>query len=111
MTPIDDAESILRNIEYILTAYPANYNQIGELDKELCDIQHMIEFTPIDIQRGFRFAKQTKEARVKRRQLKDENELLKPLYDFLMQGTTHKRLETAYSMPCKPLSAEKAHCH
>ena len=87
MTPITAGESILQAIDYILKTYPENYDKIGELDKQLCDIQHEIEFTPLDIQRGFRLAKKMQDVRKERRALKDENELLKPLYDFLNQGS------------------------
>jgi hypothetical protein len=38
--------------------YDSNCNLIDELDKQICDLQHIIEFIPFDIQRGYRLAKQ-----------------------------------------------------
>ena len=86
MTPIETGESILRYIDHISETYFANYNQIGELDRQLCDLNHIIEFTPMDIQKGYKYAKQLQDIRRERRALKDENEMLKPMYDFLSTG-------------------------
>lgn len=88
MDAIEAGETILRCINYIVNEYPANYDRIGELDCQLTDISHSIEFTPFDIQRGYKFAKQIQEVRNERRNLKDANELLKPLHDFLSAGTS-----------------------
>jgi hypothetical protein len=86
MTPIETGESILRYIDHISEAYSANYDRIGELDRQLCDLNHIIEFTPMDIQKGYKFAKQLQDLRKERRALKDENELLKPIHKFLSTG-------------------------
>lgn len=86
MTPIEAGETILRCIDYILSTYPANYDKVGELDKKLVDLYHEIELTPIDIQRGYRLAKQVQDVRKERRVYKDENELLKAMHDFLNNG-------------------------
>lgn len=107
MTPIEAAEEILRCIDYITKTYPENYDRIGELDKELCDIQHIIEFTPLDIQRGFRLAKQTQEVRKERRVLKNENEVLKPLYDFFNQGSRQAFKNALIVATSKAKSREK----
>lgn len=86
MKPVEAGDSILQNINYILKTYPSNNDRIDELEKQLCDIQHQIELSIFDIQRGYRFAKQIQEIRKERRVLKDENELLRPIYEFLNQN-------------------------
>lgn len=86
MTPISAGETILQAISYILDTYPANYDKIGELEKQQCDLLHQIEFEPIVPPRGYKMLRELKEMRLERRKLKDENELLKPLYDYLNTG-------------------------
>ena len=88
MTPVEAGKNILRYIDHISEAYSTNYDRIGELDRQLCDLNHIIEFTPMDIQKGYKYAKQIQDIRRERRALKDENEMLKPMYEFLQQGTS-----------------------
>ena len=88
MDAIEAGETILRCIDHILKEYPENYDRIGELEKQLTDTYHVIEFTPFDVQRGFKFAKQVQDIRRERRELKDSNELLKPLHDFLSASSS-----------------------
>lgn len=88
MTPIEAGELLLKSIDYILDQYPKNYDIVGEMDKQCCDITHEIEFTPLDVQRGYKLAKQLQDVKKIRRIAKDENELLKAMYDFLTQGTS-----------------------
>jgi hypothetical protein len=86
MTPIEAGETILKCIDYICKQFEANYKLIGELDKQLCDLQHEIEFTPFDIQKGYKLAKQTQDLRRQRREAKDENEVLYRMQEYLNNG-------------------------
>jgi hypothetical protein len=88
MTPIEAGETILKCLDYINQQYESNYELINELDKQLCDIQHTIEFTALDIQRGYKLAKQLQDIRKRRRIAKDENELLYHMHDYLNAGTS-----------------------
>lgn len=88
MTPITAGETILQAIDYVLKTYPENYDRITKLKDQADDLVHIIEFTPLDIQRGYKYAKQLQDIRRERRILKDDNELLRPMYDFLSQGSS-----------------------
>jgi hypothetical protein len=88
MTPIEAGETILKCIDYICKQFEANYKLIGELDKQLCDLQHEIEFTPFDVQRGYKLAKQTQDLRRQRREAKDENEVLYRMQEYLNNGNS-----------------------
>jgi len=63
--------------------YEENHDEIGKLDQEQQDLLHFAEFKRLDIQRGFDFYKETKKLRVRRRELKNENELIAPVVDIL----------------------------
>lgn len=88
MTPIEAAEEILRCIDFILTQYPANQDEICEYDKQTQDLLHKLEFTNFTIGPGYKLARQLQDIRRKRRELKDENELMKGLFDFLSEGSS-----------------------
>ena len=88
MTPIEAGETILKCIDYITKQFEANYKLIGELDKQLCDLQHEIEFTPFDVQRGYKLAKQVQDLRRQRREAKDDNEVLYRMQEYLNKGNS-----------------------
>lgn len=81
MTPIEAGEEILRCIDYINKARVENNEMQSELDKQLRDLLHLLEFTPIDIQRGYRLAKQIQDVCRRRRMVKDEHEQLRILHE------------------------------
>jgi len=88
MDAIEAGETILRCIDYILTRYPENQEGICEYDKQTQDLLHQIELTNFAIGPGYKLAKQLQEVRRGRRGLKDENELLKGLFEYLSQGSS-----------------------
>lgn len=51
-------------------------NQLSEVDKELCDINHYIEFCNLNAAQGYKAYKMIKDRRVKRRSIKNELEVL-----------------------------------
>lgn len=91
MTPITAGESILQAIDYINKAWVTNGERQSEIDKMLCDLYHELEFTNIDIQRGYKLAKQIQDARRERRKLKDEMELLRILHDQVVNTPNGKK--------------------
>lgn len=91
MTPIEAGEAILRAIDYVNKAWVENGEQQSEVEKLLCDLYHELELANIDIQRGYKFAKQIQDARRERRKLKDEMELLRILHDQVINTPNGKK--------------------
>lgn len=91
MTPIAAGETILQAIDYINKTWVENGERQSEIARLLCDLYHELEFTSIDVQRGYKFAKQIQDARRERRRLKDEMELLRILHDQVVNTPTCKK--------------------
>lgn len=51
-------------------------NQLSEVDKELCDIYHYIEFCNLNAAQGYKAYKMIKDRRIKRRSIKNELDIL-----------------------------------
>lgn len=51
-------------------------NQLSEVDKELCDINHYIEFCSLNAAQGYKAYKMIKDRRIKRRSIKNELDIL-----------------------------------
>lgn len=51
-------------------------SELSRVDKEISDIRHYIEFYPLSASRGYKMAKMLKDCLIKRRQIKDETEML-----------------------------------
>lgn len=58
-----------------LSQYQTNLNfMLSEVDKEICDIMHYIEFYNLDAAKGYKMYKMLKDCRLRRRKIKDERE-------------------------------------
>lgn len=56
-----------------LRQYAANLNiMLSEVDKEICDIMHFIEFNSLDAAKGYRIYRMLHDCRLRRRKIKDE---------------------------------------
>lgn len=57
-----------------LQQYKCNLNYMyTQVEKEICDIMHYIEFNNLDAANGYKIYKMLRECRLKRRQIKDED--------------------------------------
>lgn len=77
----------------VVRKYESNVEVIKKTEEELTDVYHEIELgKPQDLYGGYKLYKQVKELRMKRRQAKDENDLLKDMYEYIksQQGQTFK---------------------
>lgn len=81
---IEKASMMLRSI---ITEAPkmleANQAEVAWLEKEIMDIEHVLELKPFNASKGYAYARQISEARKRRRVLKDQNEMLRPLVEVL----------------------------
>lgn len=58
-----------------LKQYRMNLNHmLSEVDKEICDIMHFIEFNNLDAAKGYKMYKMIRDCRIRRRKIKDEHE-------------------------------------
>lgn len=82
-----DIELATITLRTIITQAPklleSNSEEITRLEKEIMDIEHVLELKPFNASKGYKYAKQISEARRMRRVLKDQNDLLKPLVEVI----------------------------
>jgi len=68
----------------VVKKYESNVEIIKKTEDELNDVYHEIELgKPQDLYGGYKLYKQVKDLRMQRRQAKDENDLLKDMYDYI----------------------------
>lgn len=68
----------------VVKRYESNEDIIKQTEGELTDVEHEIELgNAQDLYGGWKLYKQIKELRMKRRQAKNENELLRDMYEYV----------------------------
>lgn len=68
----------------VVKKYESNVEVIKQTEDELTDVYHEIELgKPQDLYGGYKLYKQVKDLRMRRRQAKDENDLLKDMYEYI----------------------------
>ena len=80
----DYSTSILDIFKEVVTRYESNEAIISQTEDELNDLYHEAELSaPKDMYHGYLIYKEIREVRLKRRSAKEENELLKEMYDYI----------------------------
>ena len=77
----------------VVNKYEDNLEIIKRAEDELNDLYHEIELSnPKDMYKGYLVYKEIREVRIRRRTAKEENELLKDMYDYFIgqNGQTFK---------------------
>lgn len=91
VTEMRSVEELVNSLHCIFTDLPkhyeANKREISDLEGEQQDLLHIIELTNFDACKGFKYSKELQRVRKRRRELKDENELLENLYKFANDNT------------------------
>ena len=68
----------------VVKKYESNVEIIKKTEDELNDVYHEIELGKAqDLYGGYKLYKQVKDLRMQRRQAKDENDLLKDMYEYI----------------------------
>lgn len=84
-----DAEKIINQMIAIFTTIPQVYEQnetnILMYEQEENDLVHGFEFLEFNNSLGYKMAKELKENRSRRRNCKDQNELMKQVYEMIMK--------------------------
>lgn len=77
------ASTVITILKDVITNYERNLTIIKQTEEELNDINHEIELSEAkDMYKGYLMYKEIRELRRKRRQAKDENEVLQELYEY-----------------------------
>ena len=76
--------TVVSIFQEVINNYERNLDIIKQTEDELNDIDHEIELSaPKDMYKGYLMYKEVRDLRIKRRKAKEENELLKDMYDYL----------------------------
>ena len=80
--------TIVQIFKDVIYNYERNLEIIKETEEELNDLNHEAELSaPKDLYGGWKLYTAIRETRIRRRTAKEENELLKDLYDYLTSQT------------------------
>ena len=80
----DYSTTIIDIFKDVVTRYESNMEIIKQTEDEINDINHEIELSsPKDMYHGYLLYKTLRELRVRRRQAKDENEILSEMYFYI----------------------------
>lgn len=75
--------TIVSIFQDVINNYERNLEIIKQAEEELMDLEHEIELSaPKDMYKGYLTYKEIREVRIRRRKAKEENELLKDMYDY-----------------------------
>ena len=79
------ASTIVTIFKDVVERYEDNIEIIKRAEEELNDLSHEIELSsPKDMYKGYLVYKEIREVRIRRRTAKEENELLKDMYDYFI---------------------------
>lgn len=85
------ASTIVTIFKDVIETYEKNAEIIKQSEEELVDLEHEIELSnPKNARDGYKVYKEIREVRIRRRQAKNENELLKDMYDLLKDNQSQK---------------------
>lgn len=87
------ASTIVTIFKDVVKTYEDNLEIIKRAEDELNDLYHEVELSnPKDMYKGYLVYKEIREVRIRRRTAKEENELLKDMYDYFVgqNGQTFK---------------------
>jgi hypothetical protein len=106
------SSSIVTMFKEVVKTYEMNLDIIRQTEEELNDLYHECELAePKDMYKGYLLYKEIREARIRRRTAKEENELLKDMYDYFQsqQGQAFKnRIQSIQGASAKVRSTQEA---
>ena len=80
--------TIVQIFKDVIYNYERNIEIIKECEEELNDLNHEAELSaPKDMYQGYLLYKDIRETRIRRRTAKEENEVMKDLYEYLTSQT------------------------
>ena len=104
--------NIITIYQEVIKNYERNLVIIKEAEDELNDLSHEIELSsPKDMYKGYLAYKAIRETRIRRRTAKEENEILKDMYDYFQspQGQAFKsKIQSLQSNSMKLRATQEA---
>lgn len=88
------SSTMVQIIQDVVKNYERNEDRIRCIEEELNDLNHEIELTPSkNMYSGYLLYKSIRELRIERRRCKEENELMKDMYEYFkgQQGEAFKK--------------------
>ena len=91
---LNDIEQAAITLRSIIIESPkefdSNKSDIEFCEKEIRDIEHVLELTLFNASNGYKYARDIQSVRIKRRDLKDKNELLDPLVQLVRKMKSYE---------------------
>ena len=87
------SSTIVRIFQEVIKTYENNEEIIKQSEGELTDLEHEIELSnPKNARDGYKIYKELREVRIRRRAAKDENQILRDMYEYFKgpQGQAFK---------------------
>lgn len=82
------SSTMITIMQSVVKDYERNLEIIKQAEEELTDLNHEAELSePKDMYKGYLLYKSIREVRIRRRAAKEENELLKEMYEFFKSQT------------------------
>ncbi len=95
MKPVETIRGFVADIRGMMTKYENNMIRITEIEAEMNDIEHYMEIASFkNVPDGYKIYRKFAELRRERRACKNENDLLKPIYDHFHATDVLNKLTT-----------------
>lgn len=95
--PITKLGGFIFDVERMITRYEKNDLRIQEIEEELYDMEHFVEIAPAqNAAKGYKVYHKMADLRRERRARKNENALLRPIYDYFYKAAVLPRLRSMY---------------
>ena len=93
--PKETIRNFVNDIQNMVSRYEGNKARIVEIENELQDIFHYLEYSSYKtVPNGYRLYRKIAELRKERRACKNENDLLQPIYEYFHATEVLNRLST-----------------
>jgi hypothetical protein len=108
--PVNQVKNFTDNMSSIISTYEQNLRIIEEKERELSDIGHEIELSAKkNVVEGYKIYSEERNVRKTRRQAKDENEILQPIYEYLIKQNVKDVLTNLEKTIIKANQVEQGH--
>ena len=102
----------ISSVKEMVKRYEQNDDRIHEIETEINDLEHFIEIAPYqNVPKGYKLYRKIAELRRERRACKNENDLLRPVYDHFHATTVLTKLSAVYSEVSRTKNSINSRCY